>query len=109
MFRNNLILLLNIIGIYLSSGLRLAQTLKNIAFNKPADQSSTYSSEKASKAMDGSITTFAHGDREPNSLNWWKVDLLSVYHISQVILTPRQDLNGKQIDLIISNELNNQY
>ena len=100
MFRNNLLLLLDTISICLICGLRSTQTLENIAFNKLADQSTTYSSaNEASKAVDGD-TTYAHGDREPNFLNWWKVDLLSVYYISQVILTPRQDFNGKKMILL---------
>ena len=94
--RNGLILLLNTIGLFLSLGIKCSQSLENIAFNKPADQSSTHGSYSANKAVDGNIYTFAHGYREINSLNWWKVDLLSVYQISQVILTPRHDYNGKK-------------
>ena len=98
MFRNNLLLLLDTISICLICGLRSALTLENIVHIKAVSQSSTYLSlteYEANKAVDGNISTYAHGKQEPNILNWWKADLLSMYHISQVILTPRQDFNGK--------------
>ena len=101
--RNGLILLLNTIGLFLSLGIKCSQSLENIAFNKQAFQSSTWKKDyEASNAVDGNINTYSHGNQEPNSLNWWKVDLLSVYYISQVILTPRQDY-GKTIALILTN------
>ena len=112
MFRNNLLLFLDTISICLISGLRSAQTLENIVHIKAVSQSSTYlssSEHEANKAVDGNISTYAHGDREPNSLNWWKVDLLSVYHISQVILTPRKEFNGKKMILLFIYKLNNPY
>ena len=106
MFRNSLILIMTISSIHLScDGIEPVQSLENIAFNKPADQSSMYLFETANKAVDGNISLSAHGNREPNSLNWWKVDLLSMYYISQVILTPRQDFNGKKMVLLFLKSL----
>ena len=66
---------------------------ENIAFQKPAYQSSTFMGSNASNSVDGSYSQVgsdcAHGDSDPNTLSWLTVDLLDEYYVSEVILTPR--------------------
>ena len=66
---------------------------ENIAFQKPAYQSSTFPGGNASNSVDGSYSQAgsdcAHGGNDPNTLSWLTVDLLDEYYVSEVILTPR--------------------
>lgn len=72
---------------------------ENIALKKPAFQSST-ADFGSNYATDGNYNqdiynkSCAHGNKEDNILNWLEVDLLDMYHISLVILTPR-NFSGK--------------
>ena len=67
----------------------------NIALNKPATQSSTYSGRTASRAVDGNRNTdYYKGfcsrtwDDEPP---WLIVDLQSTYSVREVVLTSVRD------------------
>ena len=101
--------LLKTFGLYLMCYTSSTKSAENIAFQKPASQSSTWSPKtttstfEATKAVDGHFSQLvddcAHGDKEENVLNWFMVDLLDVYHVSKVILTPR-DYPGKISHLI---------
>ncbi len=67
----------------------------NIAFGKPASQSSTYSNATADRAIDGN-TSGNYYDNSVNHTNyehqpWWQVDLGSVQQIGAVILWNRTD------------------
>ena len=63
--------------------------LVNIALNKPATQSSTWTSRitnyTADRAVDGDQNSFSvtADDQHPS---WWKVDLQNVYNIEKIIL-----------------------
>ena len=61
----------------------------NIALNKPATQSSTWtvSSEfyTADKAVDGDVNTFTY-TAEDQHPSWWKVDLQDKYSIEKIVL-----------------------
>jgi NedA-like, galactose-binding domain/PA14 domain len=73
----------------------------NMAFGKPASQSSTYSTSTADLAVDG----YTNGDYAANSLAitnldhqpWWQVDLGSVRQIGAVILWNRTDVAGERL------------
>ncbi|XP_047672625.1 fucolectin-like [Tachysurus fulvidraco] len=91
----------------------------NLALGGIATQSSTYASNNAYYAIDNNKETNAnihpctHTTFEPNP--WWKVDLLVVYKISNVIITNRGDccperINGAEIHIgssLINNSNNN--
>ena len=87
--------------------LSLVMSAENIAFGKPAFQSSTWQPSTlhydTKKAVDGNydqtISSCAHGNKEENILNWFMVDLLDSYYILEVILTPRKDY-GRNNNLI---------
>ena len=64
----------------------------NVALNKPASQSSTYSaSYPASKAVNGitdGSSDFSHTNAS-NRVKWWKVDLQAKYTIGRIKLYNR--------------------
>ena len=87
-FKLNLIIIT-----YCLNGVRIMGLGENIAYKKPAYQSSTYMDLKANNSVDGDFNQdykhCAHGDKIYNVLNWLMVDLLGEYYVSEVILTPR--------------------
>ncbi|XP_060720307.1 fucolectin-like [Tachysurus vachellii] len=108
------------LGIYIfSMQWILAHQQVNLALGGIATQSSTYAIYNAFYAIDGNKETNAnvypctHTNFQPNP--WWKVDLLVVYKISNVIITNRGDccptrINGAEIHIgssLINNSNNN--
>lgn len=85
---------------------------ENLAYQKPASQSSTYSTAVASRAVDG----VTDGDYNQGSVShtgattetmvnpWWEVDLGSVYKLSSLHLYNRNSLQDrvKEYNIIIS-------
>ena len=79
----------------------VAQVPQDLAVNKPAFQSSTWSAAySASKANNGDADTYishgscshtAAGDPSP----WWGVDLGAEYSVEYVVITNREDCCGK--------------
>ena len=70
----------------------------NIAVNKPATQSSTWTtptiSYPADKAVDGDQNSFSYtADNQHPS--WWKVDLQDVYSIERIRLIAPALANGE--------------
>lgn len=67
----------------------------NVALNKPATQTSSYETATASKAVDGNTDgiynngSITHTILTPN--NWWQVDLLESFSISDITLFNRTD------------------
>jgi hypothetical protein len=59
----------------------------NIAIGKSATQSSTFNGFDASRAIDGSVKTFSHTEKELDG--WWEVDLGAAYHIASVKILNR--------------------
>ena len=61
----------------------------NIALNKPAIQSSTWTtptiSFPADRAVDGSRNTFTNTAQDQHP-SWWKVDLQDVYSIGRIVV-----------------------
>ena len=61
----------------------------NIALNKPATQSSTWTtpgiSYPADKAVDGDVDTFTNTAQDQHP-SWWKVDLQDVYSIGKIVI-----------------------
>ncbi|XP_054903035.1 uncharacterized protein LOC129370845 [Poeciliopsis prolifica] len=99
----HLLLLLPVCSVY---------TYQNVALRGKATQSSQYKGEPwnafvgASNAIDGNLNadltkgSCTHTDAENNP--WWRVDLLDVYIVTQVIITNRGDccaehLNGVEV------------
>ena len=87
-FKLNLIIIT-----YCMNGVRIMGLGENIAFQKPAYQSSTLYNLKANNSVDGDFNQefnhCAHGGKNGSVLNWLMVDLLGEYYVSEVILTPR--------------------
>ncbi|XP_047672315.1 fucolectin-like [Tachysurus fulvidraco] len=91
----------------------------NVALNGIATQSSLYDYNYASFAIDGnrasdlSASSCSHTNCQNSE--WWRVDLLAVYYISNVIITNRGDccedrINGAEIHIgnsLINNGNNN--
>lgn len=73
---------------------------KNLAYNKPATQSSTAFGGDAWKAVDGNTDgnygggSVSHTDWEPG---WWQVDLQVLKNIGQVVIHNRTDCNGNYL------------
>ena len=67
----------------------------NLALGKPAFQSSTYSEELASRAVDGDTSArYSQGSCThtlPEPLPWWYVDLQDVYRVQEIVITNRAD------------------
>ncbi|XP_052694963.1 neurogenic locus notch homolog protein 1-like [Crassostrea angulata] len=88
------------------TGVLCNEVLPNIAFRKPAEQSSTKFHYNASRAVDGiretnfllhSCTNTDDGDKNP----WWRVDLQAVYSITSVrILNRGLDRYGDVSELL---------
>ena len=61
----------------------------NVALNKPATQSSTWTtpsiSYPADRAVDGDYNTFTYTADDQHS-SWWKVDLQDKYSIERIVL-----------------------
>ncbi|XP_071123338.1 fucolectin-6-like [Mytilus edulis] len=58
-------------------------TLTEVAYDKPAEQSSVYSlSYSAAKAIDGSVNTYMHTNKEQSP--YWIVDLGKIYQIKRI-------------------------
>lgn len=77
----------------------------NVAQCKPARQISTMGGSIANNAING-IDSLSHTDCEENP--WWEVDLLGVYHVSEVIIFNRVDccaerLSGVMVELLDHN------
>jgi hypothetical protein len=73
----------------------------NMAFGKPASQSSTYSNATADRAIDGN-TNGNYFDNSVTHTNlehqpWWQVDLGSVQQIGEIILRNRTDCCGERL------------
>ncbi|KAF7686831.1 hypothetical protein HF521_015224 [Silurus meridionalis] len=97
----------------------LTHQLDNVALRGIATQSSLFSTYGAFFAIDGSrasnfvSSSCAHTNGQYNA--WWRVDLLAVYDISNVIITNRGDavptrINGAEIHIgnsLINNGNNN--
>lgn len=69
----------------------------NVAFNRPAKQSSTYKEFYASLAVDGNNDTNVNDGRSCSHTNkdekpWFYVDLEVERHINKVIITNREDI-----------------
>ena len=58
---------------------------QNVALNKPATQSTNMSSNVASRAVDGKISTMSRTDWQKNPN--WQVNLKSVYEIKTIKLS----------------------
>ncbi|KAK2865728.1 hypothetical protein Q7C36_001784, partial [Tachysurus vachellii] len=98
---------------------KLTHQQVNVALGGIATQSSTYLQRYASFAIDGNRATNvnSHSCTTTNAEYnpWWRVDLLAVYDISNVIITNRGDcctdrLNGGEIHIgnsLINNGNNN--
>jgi hypothetical protein len=79
----------------------VAAASTNIAFGKPASQSSIYSNTTADRAVDG----YTDGNYAANTMAvtnldhqpWWQVDLGSVQQIGAVILWNRTDVAGERL------------
>ncbi|XP_060720306.1 fucolectin-like [Tachysurus vachellii] len=108
------------LGIYIfSMQWILAHQQVNVALGGIATQSSVYLDCTASLAIDGIKETnaFAHSCTHTNTESnpWWRLDLLAVYDISNVIITNRGDccperINGAEIHIgnsLINNGNNN--
>lgn len=83
--------------------LNISVDLYNIAWNKPADQSSTYHwTKSASKAVDGVTSgagNFSH--TKVRSSQWWRVDLLAEYFVYNVILHNRGEGQSEYISITV--------
>ncbi|XP_067943016.1 uncharacterized protein [Watersipora subatra] len=62
---------------------------ENLAFNKQARQSSTYTGYPAGKAVNGKFADFSHTNQ--TGIRWWTVDLGQRYVIGQIKLFNRRD------------------
>ena len=62
-----------------------------MAFNKAAEQSSTYDGDSASRAVDGNIVTYLPG------IYWWRVDLGREEDVSAVYIV--SFLTGSSFDV----------
>ncbi|XP_052066134.1 fucolectin-6-like [Mytilus californianus] len=56
--------------------------LKEVAYDKPANQSSVYSGCSASRAVDGNVNTYMHTNIEQSP--YWIVDLDKTYQIKRI-------------------------
>ncbi|XP_026990788.2 fucolectin-like [Tachysurus fulvidraco] len=113
--------MLFILGIYIfSTQWLLSHQQVNVALKGIATQSSSYSSSYyASLAIDGNrasnMDSYSCTATNAEIGPWWRVDLLAVYDISNVIITNRADccaerINGAEIHIgnsIINNGNNN--
>ena len=66
----------------------------NLAFGKPAYQSSTYRNCPAERAVDGilygdSVQQYAHTNEGEAASQWWMVDLGDLYSITDIYLHGR--------------------
>ncbi|XP_026995064.2 fucolectin-like [Tachysurus fulvidraco] len=108
------------LGIYIFSMLwKLTYMQVDLALGGKATQSSSYFFYAASYAIDSNKETnaYSHPCASTNLENspWWRVDLLAVYDISNVIITNRGDccperINGAEIHIgnsLINNGNNN--
>ena len=59
----------------------------NVAKGKMATQSSTLNALSASRAVDGTLTSFSH--TADNSYSWWKVDLGALFPIESIKIVNR--------------------
>ena len=79
----------------------------NVALNKPATASSTNSSNTASKAVDGSTSTYwRSGTLSTNTIAWWRVDFGSAQSINRVVIKWRSSYYAKQYDIQVSSDNN---
>ncbi|CAG2213936.1 unnamed protein product [Mytilus edulis] len=63
--------------------------LKEVAYEKPAEQSSVYGGGYASRAVDGNVNTYMHTDIEQSP--YWSVDLGKTYQIKRIEIFNRID------------------
>ncbi len=78
----------------------------NLALNKPATASSTYSSSYAAgKAVDGSTSTYwRSGSLSSTTIAWWYVDLGTAQSINRVVIKWRSSYYAKKYDIQVSND-----
>ncbi|XP_070538275.1 uncharacterized protein [Ptychodera flava] len=83
-------------------GQEIASKLLNVAYGKPAEQSSTYYRNIASRAVDGNENSHLmtghsciHSANEAGA--WWRVDLLKVYSVYKVVIINRNDCCASQL------------
>ncbi|XP_070537457.1 uncharacterized protein [Ptychodera flava] len=87
-------------------GQDIAEELSNVAYGKPAEQSSTYYEHVASRAVDGN-ENFAletghsciHSAKEAGA--WWRVDLLKVYSVYKVVMINRYDCCRERASFVV--------
>ena len=61
----------------------------NLAYNKPARQSSTSNTDAASNALNGIFTDYSQTETNDDP-KWWTVDLQSKYSIGRIKLYERE-------------------
>ncbi|XP_070537630.1 uncharacterized protein [Ptychodera flava] len=77
----------------------IVDNLPNVALGKPAEQSSTYYSNVASRAVDGNEDPLLrrgscmHSGRQAGA--WWRVDLLNIYSVYKVVMINRECCPGR--------------
>ena len=77
----------------------------NIALNKTATASSTSGSNVASRANDGSTSTFwRSGSLSTNTIAWWRVDFGSSQSINRVVIKWRSSYYARQYDIQVSSD-----
>ncbi|MDR9825175.1 ImpA family metalloprotease [Vibrio sp. FNV 38] len=73
---------------------------ENVALNKPASASSTYSSTAYLPSLlnDGNAKSYFHTSRYQNKDHWLEIDLLESYTLNQLVLTNRHLHNSHSIN-----------
>ncbi len=77
----------------------------NLALNKPATAFSTSGTNVASRAFDGSTSTYwRSGSLTSNPVNWLRVDLQTAQTVSRVVIKWRSSYYAKNYQIQISND-----
>ena len=70
----------------------------NLALNKPATQSSTWTTQDqsftADKAVDGDQNSYSYTADDQHPI-WWEVDLQDIYSIEKITIIAHAIANGK--------------
>ncbi len=77
----------------------------NLALNKPATALSTSGTNVASRAFDGSTSTYwRSGSLTSNPVNWLRVDLQTAQTVSRVVIKWRSTYYAKTYEIQVSND-----